>query len=60
MKRFFKLTLIIGITMIALAISNIAYADDDFDILTPTDYQQNQHQQLHQLQQQLHQAQVLH
>lgn len=37
MKRFFKLTLIIGITMIALAISNIAYADDDFDILTPTD-----------------------
>ena len=29
MKRFFKLTLIIGITMIALAISNIAYADDD-------------------------------
>ena len=35
MKRFFKLTLIIGITMIALAISNIAY--DDFDILTPTD-----------------------
>ena len=23
--------------MIALAISNIAYADDDFDILTPTD-----------------------
>ena len=33
MKRFFKLTLIIGITMIALAISNIAYADDDFDIL---------------------------
>ena len=53
MKRFFKLTLIIGITMIALAISNIAYADDDFDILT-------QHQQLRQLQQQLHQAQVLH
>lgn len=37
MKRFFKLALIIGITMIALAISNIAYADDDFDILTPTD-----------------------
>lgn len=37
MKRFFKLTLIIGITMIALAISNIAYAADDFDILTPTD-----------------------
>lgn len=37
MKRFFKLTLIIGITMIALAISNIAYADDYFDILTPTD-----------------------
>ena len=37
MKRFFKLTLIIGITMIALAISNIAYADDDLDILTPTD-----------------------
>lgn len=37
MKRFFKLTLIIGITTIALAISNIAYADDDFDILTPTD-----------------------
>ena len=32
MKRFFKLTLIIGITMIALAISNIAYADVDFDI----------------------------
>ena len=31
MKRFFKLTLIIGITMIALAISNIAYADDDFN-----------------------------
>ena len=29
MKRFFKLTLIIGITMIALAISNIAYADDE-------------------------------
>lgn len=37
MKRFFKLALIIVITMIALAISNIAYADDDFDILTPTD-----------------------
>lgn len=37
MKRFFKLALIIGITMIALAISNIAYADDDFDILTPID-----------------------
>lgn len=34
MKRFFKLTLVIGILMIALAISNIAYADD-FDILTP-------------------------
>ena len=35
MKRFFKLALIIGITMIALAISNIAYADDDFEELTP-------------------------
>ena len=34
MKRFFKLTLVIGILMIALAISNIVYADD-FDILTP-------------------------
>ncbi len=37
MKRFFKLALIIGITMIALAISNIAYADDDFEELTPGD-----------------------
>lgn len=37
MKRFFKLTLIIGITMIALAISNITYADDDFEELTPGD-----------------------
>ena len=39
MKRFFKLTLIIGITMIALAISNIAYAadEDEFPTLTPGD-----------------------
>lgn len=37
MKRFFKLTLIIVITIIALAISNISYADDDFDILNPSD-----------------------
>ena len=37
MKRFFKLTLIMGIILIALAMTNIAYADDDFDILTPSD-----------------------
>ena len=41
MKKFLKLTLIIGITMIALAISNITYADEideliPGDLLTPT------------------------
>lgn len=38
MKKFFKLTLIMGITLIALAISNIAFAaenDDDIPILEP-------------------------
>ena len=34
MKRFFKLTLIIVITMIALAISNIAYAVDEDELPT--------------------------
>ncbi len=37
MKRFFKLTLIMGIMTIAFAITNISYADEDFDILTPSD-----------------------
>ena len=39
MKRFFKLTLIIVITMIALAISNIAYAvdEDELPTLVPGD-----------------------
>lgn len=37
MKRFFKLTLIMGIMIIAFAITNISYADEDFDILTPSD-----------------------
>ena len=37
MKRFFKLTLIMGIMTIAFAITNISYADEDFDILTPCD-----------------------
>lgn len=46
--------------MIALAISNIAYADDDFDILTPTDLPTESTSTTAPLQQQLHQAQVLH
>ena len=37
MKRFFKLTLILVITVIALAISNTAYADDEFPTLTKGD-----------------------
>ena len=37
MKRFFKLTLIMGIMTIAFAITNISYADEDFDILTTSD-----------------------
>ena len=37
MKRFFKLILIMGIMTIAFAITNISYADEDFDILTPSD-----------------------
>ena len=51
MKRFFKLTLVIGILMIALAISNIVYADD-FDILTPGNLQQHKLQHKQQLQKQ--------
>lgn len=37
MKKFFKLTLVLGILMVALAVSNRVYADDTFDILNPGD-----------------------
>ena len=37
MKKFFKLTLVLGILMVALAVLNRVYADDTFDILNPGD-----------------------
>lgn len=37
MKKFLRLTVIMGIMIIAFAIVNISYADEELEILTPSD-----------------------